>query len=294
MQIKKIFKAIYNAIPIKKQIFHAYLSVLPSPPPEYILKHLHFKGKFKVQVEDQFFYMYHYGFQIENEIFWKGIKGGFEKVSVQTWIRLCKDSNYVLDIGANTGLYALIAKTVNPMAKIYAFEPVKRVFDKLMYNCSLNKFDINCENIAISNFDGTAVIYDTPSEHIYSVTINKNLNPPNQVVIPTEVCTKKLSSFIEKENLQSIDLMKVDVEHHEAEVLEGMEGYLHKFHPSMLIEIVDEEVAKRIENFLKGMDYLFFDINEQDSPKIVKALTKSSKYNYLICNQIVAKRLKLV
>jgi ribosomal protein L11 methylase PrmA len=99
-----------------------------------------------------------------------GIKDGWEKVSTGLWIKLCRESEVIIDIGANTGVYSLIAKTVNPGAKVFAFEPVERVFEKLQGNCRLNNYDIGCFKKAVSNYSGKAKIYDTAGEHIYSVT----------------------------------------------------------------------------------------------------------------------------
>ena len=53
--------------------------------------------------------MNHFGLELENELFWAGLEGGWEKTSMSLWIKLVKASVVVLDIGANTGLNALVA-----------------------------------------------------------------------------------------------------------------------------------------------------------------------------------------
>jgi hypothetical protein len=180
--LKKLIKAIYGLLPFKKKIFS--LVKVFGTPPKSIYQHLHFKGTINVKVEGKAFRMMHHGFEVENEIFWEGLTGGWEKVSIGLWIELCKRSNCIIDAGANTGVYSLIAKTVNPNAKVYAFEPVKRVFEKLKSNCDLNNYDIKYEEKALSNFDGSATIYDQPTEHTYSVTVNQNRSDANTTVIP--------------------------------------------------------------------------------------------------------------
>lgn len=289
--MENFLKAIYKTIPFKKQLFlilrHFWL------PPEYIYKHLHFRGKIRVSVDDNYFYMFHYGYKIENQIFWEGIMG-YEKNSIKLWKKLCKTSSVIFDIGANTGLYSLIAKTVNTNSKVYAFDPVERVFAKLKYNCQMNNFDIKCVCMAISNNDGTAEIYDPSTDHIYSVTVNKNLHHTNQPVIKKLIKTQKLSSYIKTEKINSVDLMKIDVETHEPEVLEGMEEFLDKFRPAIIIEILNCEVAARIEKILKDKNYLYFDIDEQNRPMMVTSLMKSSNRNFLLCAEEVAKKLKLL
>jgi FkbM family methyltransferase len=207
------------------------------------------------------------------------------------WIELVKDAEVIFDIGANTGVYSLIAKSLNSSARVYAFEPVKRVFQKLEENNRLNDFDIICIEAAASNSDGAAIIYDTSSEHIYSVTVNQNLNADDVKVIPTKIDVVRLDTIIEQEKVTKIDLIKIDVETHEAEVLEGMGEYLEKFNPIMLIEILNDEVGQKVEALVKNKNYSYFNLNEETgSIRRVNKITKSDYYNYLLCPENVARK----
>ncbi|GAB4395187.1 MAG: hypothetical protein OHK0053_00770 [Microscillaceae bacterium] len=162
-----------------------------------------------------------------------------------------------------------------------------------MNNIVLNRYDIQAYEMAVSKSDGQAVIYDRDSEHIYSVTVNKNLSRPDEKVKEVVINTVKLSTFIEKESLEKIDLIKLDVETHEAEVLKGMENYLARFTPTFLIEILTQEVAKEVNKLFSGLGYLFFDIDEIGAPKQVPSIERSSYFNYLVCQPRVATSLGL-
>jgi FkbM family methyltransferase len=288
--MKKFFKSVYTAIPFKKQVFH-FLRIFKLP--KSIYQHLHFKGVFKVKFGNYSFLIEHHGYQIENEIFWSGLTGGWEKISMQLWIALCKNSNSILDIGANTGIYSLVAKSINPASNVYAFEPVDRVFEKLVTNDHLNSFDIKNYKFAFSNYDGVAIIYDTSSEHVYSVTVNKNTSD-NPNVIEQKISVKKLSTWIRETGIKNIDLIKLDVETHEPEVLEGMEDYLQKFQPTLLIEVLSDEFGAKIQEKIKNINYLYFNIDEMGKPKRVKDIVKSDYYNYLICKPEIALILNLI
>jgi FkbM family methyltransferase len=183
---------------------------------------------------------------------------------------------------------------MNPNAKVYAFEPVNRVYKKLEENIKLNKFNIQAIEKAVSNFNGTATIFDTPTEHIYSVTVNKNLNTENANVIETTIQTITLNSFVKEMNLEKIDLIKIDVETHEAEVLDGFNEYLEKFQPTLLIEILNDEVGLRVSECVKNINYLFFNIDERGGIRRVDSITKSDYYNYLLCSKEIALKLGLV
>lgn len=288
--MKAILKAVYREIPFKREIYSIIKSFYT--PGKNVYQHLHFTGNINVKVDScNSFKMRHYGYEVENEIFWNGIYNGWEQYSLRIWKELCATSNTIFDIGANTGVYSLLAQAVNKEATVYAFEPVERVFSKLEYNVRLNDFDIRCIQKAVSNYDGKATIYDTDSEHIYSVTVNKNTSLKPKESFPVEIDTIKLDTFIKQEGIDSIDLMKIDVETHEVEALEGFREYIHTFQPTILIEILNNEVALGIQNLIDGIDYLFFNIDETRGIREVSKLGKSDYYNFLICKPEIAKRL---
>ena len=289
--IKSVIKSIYRNFPWKQEVFSLLKKLYR--PPRRIYQHLYFNGIFPVKVGKERFYLKHYGYQIENTIFWEGIES-WEKVSTGLWIKLCKRADVILDIGANTGIYSLVASTINPNASVYAFEPVSRVYNKLVENIQLNNFKVACFEAAVSNSDGKAVIYDQPTEHILSVTVNKNMHKASVEVIETEINTLTLASFIEKNKISKIDLIKIDVETHEPEVLEGLKSYLGIYKPTLLIEILEDEVGCRVEAIVNDLGYLFFDIDEENVPRQVNHLTKSSYYNYLICSRETAIYLNLL
>lgn len=291
--MKKIIRSIYKILPFKRTFLQLLKRIYT--PSERIYKHLHFKGVVKVKVDNTHqFKIHHWGFQLENEIFWEGLQGGWEKVSIDIWVKLCKKSNVIIDIGANTGIFSLVAKSIQPNAKVYAFEPVKRVFEKLQQNITLNQFDIKSYELAVSNQLGKAIIYDTPTDHIYSVTVNKNLSEGNDSAFTVEIDLTTLDTFIEEEKLTGIDLMKIDVETHEPEVLEGFKKHIATFKPTMLIEILNNEVAEKVNLLVKDLEYLYFNIDEKSGIRKTETIEKSDYYNYLICDKATAQYLELL
>lgn len=290
----KIFlKRIYDIIPFKKEAF-LILRSFWKPKPD-IYKHFHFKGIITVPINaESSFKIKHYGYQVENDIFWSGLTGEWEKASLDIWIKLSKNANVVFDVGANTGVYSLIAKTMNQNAAVYALEPVKRVFEKLITNNQLNNFNINCIPIAASNYKGTANIYDTDSDHTYSVTVNKNLNTEKKETRIIEIQTTTLDDIIEQEKISKIDLIKIDVETHEPEVLEGYKKYLLTHKPSILIEILSDEIGEKVQEIVAPLNYLYFNIGESSGIKKVDNITKSDHFNYLLCDNETARYLKLI
>ena len=289
--MRKVFKYIYSLIPFKLQMFTLVRKIFH--PEEKIYRHLHFKGVFKVPVtKNASFLIRHYGYQVENDIFWKGITGRWEKKSIELWIKLSEKARVIMDIGANTGVYSLISKCLNPNNRVIAFEPVERIFNKLHHNMLLNNFSVESMLMAVSDHSGEALFYDTANEHDYGASLQKN---SDDLVKTVKVRIVTLDDLIKEKNLDRIDLVKIDVEHHEPEVIRGF-SLIAKYHPSILIEILSDDIGKRvqaeIENY--GAGYLYFDIDEQKDLHKVDNIRKSSGMNYLLCTESIAKQLQLI
>jgi FkbM family methyltransferase len=291
--MKSLLRKIYEALPFKKNVFNAVRSVVSLP--KKWQAYFYFTGVFKTKVEGKDFLLMNYGYQyhVENELFWGGINNGWEKESLKLWVKLCKVHVNILDIGANTGLFSIIAKAVNPSSKIIAFEPMPKIHEKLKRNIDLNGFDIETTTLALSNYTGTAIIYPTNLEHVYSVTVNKKRDDIKDPVHEVKINTVRLDEYIEKNRISGVDLIKIDVETHEPEVLEGMGKYLKQFQPTFLIEIQSDEIASKISNLITGCDYVFYNIDENTGITRVDRLSKSSYFNFLICSKETAKKVGL-
>ncbi len=276
--MKRGVKKIYAILPFKKEV---YLLLRHFRLPYSITKHLTFRGAFRTKPDKTSrFLMFHYGYQLENELFWYGIKG-WEKESLKIWIDYCKKSSIILDIGANTGIYSLIACAVNPRARAYAFEPVRRVYDKLKHNIKLNSFDIKANCIAISSTDGAQKIWDVNWEHQYGAS----LAPPETettIHLSYNVPTITLDSFIGQNNIQKIDLIKIDVETFEPEVLRGYIKYFALHKPILLIEILFDNIGEQVQAFIEtsGVKYNYFFIDEKAGLVKMNDIRRQNNYCY--------------
>jgi FkbM family methyltransferase len=269
------------------------LRFLPVPPRLY--RHLHFHGVFSIEVPEskRRFRMAHFGYELENELFWRGLYGNYERESLRLWVALCARARSIVDVGANTGVYSLVAKTVNPNAVVTAFEPVERIYQKLVDNARLNRFDLRSHQLALSDRTGEAFYFDTMTEHAYSVTVNRNLLEPGTAGEKRALQTITLDEFIRQHGVDRIDLMKIDVETHEPEVLDGFRAHLDTFHPDMLIEVLDDEIAARLDGILAGRNYLYYDIDETAGLRRIPRVQRSSERNILACSAASAQALNL-
>lgn len=277
--MKQFFKLLRKYLPFKKQIYT--LIKVFFRPPRKIYQHLYFNGLISVKVDTKtFFKLYHYGFQVENEIFWEGLFNGWERDSLKIWNLFAKDAKVICDVGANTGVYALLAKSVNPQARVIAFEPVQRVYEKLLYNIELNSYNIETTTYALSNYNGKASIHDTRSEHTYSVTVNKKLQDDSVSTLTTEIDVIRFDTYCEQNHIKKVDLIKIDVETHEPEVIEGYGTLLHQHRPIVLIEILNGDIGSRVMKQFSTLNYAYYSIQENGIIEKTNILTRKKYWNY--------------
>ncbi len=300
--VKRVLKLIYCFLPFKKYLFLFVRKVCS--PSRNTYQHLSFQGLFSVKLSNSMFKMYNTGTMIENQLFWEGING-FEPNSLKIWIKLCRISKVILDLGANTGIYSLIAKSENPASIVYAFEPVERVYKVLEKNLFINDFNVTLHKKAVSNSDGMGMFYDDREDHQTSVVINLDRsNEEGLYKVETQLI--KLDTFIKSNNIQEIDLIKMDVELHEPEVIEGFKEYLEEFKPTFIIEVIRDYIASSLQKQLSELGYIYFYINDNltfgkgiyETESLIYQRVDSfenGKYgNYLVCSQDIAVELNLI
>jgi FkbM family methyltransferase len=133
----------------------------------------------------------------------------------------------VIDVGANVGNYSKKIFDINKQSFVIAFEPHPTSFEKLIKNVIAKKF--KAINVAVSDSDGILELYDYDindgSSHatLYKNVIN-DLHKGNPISHSVQVI--KLDNFLNKENIDKIDLLKIDTEGNEYNVLLGAKSYI--------------------------------------------------------------------
>lgn len=280
--IKKFFH--YNVA----RLFYELIRPLQ---PIFNLKKRTFFDKFKVRSRNgKEFFLYNNAFYWETEIFWQGYdKINWERKTREIWEHLCLTSEMIFDIGANTGIFSIIAKASNSKSIVYAFEPQPNVFEVLEKNNLINHFDIHCMPIALSDQSGDLPFYNTGTTSFDSLntthgSLNKEWRTRDQISIIVKVI--RLKDFLIKNNIKRIDLLKIDVETLEFEVLKGYGDLLLDHRPIIISEIQNQWIGEKVGSLFCGQFYCFYWINEEKGLIPVKLLgenTSQDHLNYLIC-----------
>ncbi|MBP0012722.1 MAG: FkbM family methyltransferase [Roseofilum sp. SBFL] len=179
-----------------------------------------------------------YGFEIEAQpqdisvgsLFYRG---QYEWAELKWWKKLLdRDNMVILDVGANMGLYSLLSAAYSRQnqwsgVRIFGFEPNPIEYSKLKRNIEINGYsEISVFPLAISDNKNIASLVIPPiGQGMFSHLINKKLPDENSGNI-VEVQTKDLDTWCSHNAIESIHLLKIDVEGHELSVLKGAENFL--------------------------------------------------------------------
>jgi len=194
--------------------------------------------------------------------------------------RLVQPGMTVLDVGANQGIYTIVAaKVTGAQGHVYAFEPSPSELAKLRWNLRLNHLgNVTVVESAVSSFSGqTAFCAAEPMRGGFS-----GLHPPSERLhvlfreITVPVTT--LDEFVRDRGIAAVDFLKVDVEGAELELIEGARALLSGEHrPVVQFEFADGRAgewgyrASEIGERLIGLGYRLFSFRGWDlEPHVLK------------------------
>ena len=127
-----------------------------------------------------------------------------------------KPGGVFVDIGANAGAYSLHAHNcIAGQGRIIAVEPDPEMQRRLRYNFSQNGIQIaEIHPVALSDSNGTATLQINPAQRG-----TNHLTETGPALNTIEVTQRTLLSLLQENAVTSIDVMKLDIEGHEAKVL---------------------------------------------------------------------------
>jgi FkbM family methyltransferase len=166
----------------------------------------------------------------------------FDKNQRKLFCEAIKPGSVVLDVGANIGIYTLLAAKRG--ARVFAIEADPRNLESLRHHVRLNGFDdrVTIFPIAVGAKEGTVTIYRFHGNWGHS-----NLFEGTD---PVQVPMRTIDSL----HLPPIDVCKVDIEGSELNALKGMESTLARS-PQMKLLVEYAEVlgaSSQLMNFIEA------------------------------------------
>lgn len=138
--------------------------------------------------------------------------------------------DFVLDVGGGVGAFTLICKRLWPRVQITILEPNPATLPYLRHNVG----DMNGVQIlpfAASNFNGLKFLSTPKAEKMRGLWGRETFHGSPDSGVNVEC--RRLDDIID----DRVDIMKIDVEGHETQCLEGGMRILERHHPLIIVEV---------------------------------------------------------
>jgi FkbM family methyltransferase len=218
---------------------------------------------------------------VSNQVFWRGW-GGYESEVTPLFWHLAGRAAVTLDVGAHVGFYTILAATANPDAVVFAFEPLRAVFERLNRNVRMNRLEnVVARDDAVGDFDGEAEFFHVPGIIPCSSSLSGTFmrGTPGLGTVPVNVV--RLDTFAAEHKLKQINLVKLDTETTEPDVLTGMGRLLADSRPDIICEVLPSADSNALTEILQPLGYRFYLLTD-DGPGLRERVVADRRWpNYL-------------
>lgn len=156
------------------------------------------------------------------------------------------------DLGANVGFITLfMARAAGSDGRVIAFEPAPQTAEALRHNARLNHFSqVEVVEAAVSNLAGEAAF--DPKGISHQSGRLAEAGAVATITVPTVTIDELVA-----ERLPPPDVIKMDIEGHEDQAIDGMRQTLMLHHPVILIEVhkAHHRDEHKVERVLRECGY---------------------------------------
>lgn len=168
-----------------------------------------------------------------------GLIGGYyEKLQLSIFEQLAINSETIVDVGANIGLYtALGAKSMKKQGNIISFEPIPGNIELLKENIKLNSLSskVKIAAYAAGEDDRKLELYISQKSVGNHSAGGAGARDYGGML---EVQQTSIDNYLKKKSVKKVDLIKIDVEGYDGYVLKGALKTIADSHPALMIECI--------------------------------------------------------
>lgn len=200
---------------LQRKIKHIYRSFFAST--EFIYKS---KEGFKIKLN--------YTKDVDRFFYW----GQFEYNNLELFKKVLTNDSVVFDIGANIGIYTLIASACTTSGgHVHSFEPADAAYDRLCQNIELNKFrNVTANKLGMADKSGILNFY-VCEDDAYNSLGTKPMTAVKKIEKINVTC---IDDYCSKNNIGKIDIIKIDTEGADYLVLNGAKRTLNSSNKPIL------------------------------------------------------------
>ncbi len=166
--------------------------------------------------------------------------GWYEPQTVKVIADLLQPGMTFFDVGANMGQYTLLA--AGKSCNVHSFEPAPAMFEFLNENVQPVKERVRINKIALSNTEEPVTLFMAKPHNVGATSFtDQNCASGETFEVP---CTT-VDNYVEKNEITSVDVMKMDVEGAESAVLKGAAKLLSGPNPPAIVLEYEESAQQR-------------------------------------------------
>ena len=193
-----------------------------------------------------------------------------------------KPNSVFIDVGANIGVYTLLAAAKIKKGRIYSFEPIPAVVDILYQNIRTNNLVDRVtivEKVASDQTGQEKFVTQEISEYSHI--------SPDQTSKSNIISSVKLDDFCKLEKIDFIDVIKIDVEGAEMKVLKGLEKYLRLGKVRNLILELNKRnsfygtSSNQIVDYLKKLNFRVYKLDERINLEEIEHINEDKTLNVI-------------
>jgi FkbM family methyltransferase len=166
-----------------------------------------------------------------------------------------------VDVGANCGLYT--RQLARLSRQVHAFEPSRQMARLLRRTSATN---VSIHEIALSDHDGDAELFIPQGDNglVHGLaSLEPRMSATTESVVSTHVPIARLDAVVR----QDVAFVKIDVEGHELNVLNGAVELLERCQPVFVVEAEDRHRAaatRSVFEFFRNKSYRGFFLKDDD------------------------------
>lgn len=185
--------------------------------------------------------------------------GAYEAGTVALLEGLTHSGAVVFDVGANVGIVTLpLARAAGAAGHLHAFEPHPALRARLIENCALNNLrQVTVSAYALGSEPGSFPLYASTDANQGTGSLRRMSAQTEEI----DVTVTTLDAYVAEQNIERLDVIKIDTEGADLDVLRGAVCSLERFKPAIYVEVSPEHLKafgatpSSLYDFLTGLGY---------------------------------------